>query len=61
MYNSSLYIFYVLLQCNVDIMSLNHYLMYAAEIINYLYVLFNYHMCFPFQHIYINLGDNIYS
>jgi hypothetical protein len=40
MYNSSLHIFYVLLQCNVDIMSLNHYLMYVAEIINYLYLLF---------------------
>jgi hypothetical protein len=40
MYSSSLHIFYVLLQCNMDIMSLNHYLMYVAETINYLYVLF---------------------
>jgi hypothetical protein len=31
MYSSSLHIFYVLLQCNMDIMSLNHYLMYVAE------------------------------
>jgi hypothetical protein len=31
MYSSSLHIFYVLLQCNVDIMSLNHYLIYVAE------------------------------
>jgi hypothetical protein len=40
MYSSSLHIFYVLHQCNMDIMSLNHYLIYIAEIINYLYVLF---------------------
>jgi hypothetical protein len=40
MYSSSLHIFYVLLRCNIDIMSLNHYLMYVAETINYLYVLF---------------------
>jgi hypothetical protein len=40
MYSSSLHIFYVLLQCNVDIMSLNHYLMYVAETINYLYLHF---------------------
>jgi hypothetical protein len=40
MYSSSLHIFYVLLQCNMDIMSLNHYLMYVAETINYLYFLF---------------------
>jgi hypothetical protein len=40
MYSSSLHIFYALLQCNMDIMSLNHYLMYVAEIINYLYVHF---------------------
>jgi hypothetical protein len=40
MYSSTLHIFYVLLQCNVDIMSLNHYLMYVAETINYLYLLF---------------------
>jgi hypothetical protein len=39
MYSSSLHIFYVLLQCNVDIMSLNHYLLYVAETINYLYLL----------------------
>jgi hypothetical protein len=36
MYSSSLHIFYVLLQCNMDIMSLNHYLMYVVETINYL-------------------------
>jgi hypothetical protein len=42
MYSSSLDIFYVLLQYNVDIMSLNHYLMYVAETINYLYVLTEY-------------------
>jgi hypothetical protein len=31
MYSSSLLIFYVLLQCNMDILSLNHYVMYVAE------------------------------
>jgi hypothetical protein len=41
MYSSNLYIFYVLFQYNVDIMSLNHYLMYVAEAINYHYVLFH--------------------
>jgi hypothetical protein len=40
MYSSSLHIFYVLLQCNVDIMSLNHYLMYVAKTINYFHLLF---------------------
>jgi hypothetical protein len=40
MYSSSLHIFYVLLQCNVDIMSINHYLMYVAETINCLNLLF---------------------
>jgi hypothetical protein len=40
MYSSSLHIFYVLLQCNVDIMSLNHYLTYVAETINYLNLVF---------------------
>jgi hypothetical protein len=40
MYNTSLHIFDVLPQCNVNIMSLNHYLMYVAETINYLYLLF---------------------
>jgi hypothetical protein len=39
-YNSSPHILYLLLQCNVDIMSLNHYLIYVAETINYLYVFF---------------------
>jgi hypothetical protein len=48
MYSSSLHIFYVLLQCNVDIMSLNHYLMCAAETIN-----------FPFDNVYTDLRDNI--
>jgi hypothetical protein len=33
--------FYALLQCNMDIMSLNHYIMYVAETINYHYVLFS--------------------
>jgi hypothetical protein len=41
----SLHIFYVLLQCNVDIMSLNHY-QYVAETINYLYLLFQLIICF---------------
>jgi hypothetical protein len=41
MYSSSLYIFSVLYQCNVDIISLNHYLLYVAEAINYHYVLFH--------------------
>jgi hypothetical protein len=40
MYSSSFHIFYVLLQCSMDIMSLNHYLIYVAETINYLYLLF---------------------
>jgi hypothetical protein len=40
MYSSSIHIFYVLLQCNMDIISLNHYLMYVAETINYHSVLF---------------------
>jgi hypothetical protein len=40
MYSSSLHIFDVLLQRNVDIMSLNHYLMYVVETINYHYALF---------------------
>jgi hypothetical protein len=40
MYSSSLHIFYILLQCDVDIMSLNHYLKYVAETFNYHYVLF---------------------
>jgi hypothetical protein len=60
MYSSSLYIFDVLLQCNMDIMSLNHYLMYVAKIINYLYLLFQ---LILFSHlitfILINLRDNI--
>jgi hypothetical protein len=40
MYSSSLHIFYVLLHFNMNIMSLNHYLMYVKETINYLYLLF---------------------
>jgi hypothetical protein len=59
MYSSSLHIFYVLLQCNVDVMSLNHYLMYVAEPINYLYLLFQLIIFFHFEIIYINLWDNI--
>jgi hypothetical protein len=51
MYSSSLHIFYVLLQCNVDIMSLNHYLLYVAETINYLHLKI---------FILINLRDNKY-
>jgi hypothetical protein len=31
---SSLHIFYILLQCNVEIILLNHYLTYVAEAIN---------------------------
>jgi hypothetical protein len=53
MYSTSLHIFYVLLQCNVDIMSLNQYLMYIAEIINYLYVLFQISQAFSIStHLY---------
>jgi hypothetical protein len=59
MYSSNLHIFYVLLQCNVDIMSLNHYLTYVAETINYLYLLFQL-IFFSFENIYINLRDNKY-
>jgi hypothetical protein len=58
MYSSSLLIFYALLQCNVDIMSLNHYLMYVVETINYLYLLVQL-ITFSFEIIYINLRDNI--
>jgi hypothetical protein len=36
MYSSSLHIFYVLLQCSMYILSLNHYLMYVVETIDYL-------------------------
>jgi hypothetical protein len=35
------FILYVLLQCYVDILPLNHNLMYVAEAINYPYVLFH--------------------
>jgi hypothetical protein len=49
MYSSSLHIFFVLLQCNLDIMSLNHYLMYVAETINYLYLLFQLIIFFHFK------------
>jgi hypothetical protein len=41
MYSSSLHIFYVLFQCNMDIMSLNNYLLYVVEAINCHYVLFH--------------------
>jgi hypothetical protein len=58
MYSSSLHIFYVLLQCNMGIMSLNHYLMYVMETINYLYSLFQL-IYFLFDNIYTNLRDNI--
>jgi hypothetical protein len=58
MYSSTLHIFYVLLHCNVDIMSLNHYLMYVVETINYLYLLFQL-IFFVFDNIYTNLRDNI--
>jgi hypothetical protein len=40
-YSSSLHIFYVSLQRNMDIMSLNHYPMYIAEATNYYCVLFH--------------------
>jgi hypothetical protein len=33
MYSSSLHIFYILLQCNVEIMSLNKHLIYVVETI----------------------------
>jgi hypothetical protein len=52
MYSSSLHIFYVLLQCNMDIMSLNHYLMYVVGTINYLYVLFQLSQVFSIWNIY---------
>jgi hypothetical protein len=58
MYSSTLHIFYVLFQCNVAIMSLNHYLMYVAETINYLYLIFQL-IIFLFDNIYTNLRDNI--
>jgi hypothetical protein len=58
MYSSTIHIFYVLLQCNVDIMSLNHYLMYVEEIINYLYLPFQL-IFFLFDNVYTNLRDNI--
>jgi hypothetical protein len=48
MYSSTHHIFYVLLQCNMDTMSLNHYLMYVAETINYLYLLFQLIIFFHF-------------
>jgi hypothetical protein len=38
--NETLFI-YILFQCNMDIMSLIHYLMYVAEVVNYQYVLFH--------------------
>jgi hypothetical protein len=61
MYSSSLHIFDVLLQCKMDIMSLNQYLTYVAETINYLYFLFQ---LIIFSHlitiILINLRDNIF-
>jgi hypothetical protein len=60
MFSSCLHIFFVLPQCNVDIKSLNNYLMYVAETINYLYVLFQLSQVFPFENIYINLWDDIY-
>jgi hypothetical protein len=62
MYSSSLHIFYVLFQCNMDIMSLNHYLMYVAETINYHNVLFQLSQMFSiiFENIYINFRDNIH-
>jgi hypothetical protein len=60
MYSSSLHIFDVLLQYNVDIMSLNHYLMYVAERINYLYLLIQLIIFFHLiTFILINLRDNI--
>jgi hypothetical protein len=31
MYSSSLHIFYVLFQCNIDIMLLNHYRLYVVR------------------------------
>jgi hypothetical protein len=53
MCSSSFHIFYVLLKCNVDIMSLNHYLMYVAETINYLFVLFQLSQVFSIStHLY---------
>jgi hypothetical protein len=55
MYSNNLHIFYVLLQCNVNIMSLNHYLMYVAKAINYQYVLFHINV----QHIFYYHIKNI--
>jgi hypothetical protein len=40
-YSSGLHIFYVLFQCNIDIMSLNNYLQCVVEAINCHYVLFH--------------------
>jgi hypothetical protein len=48
-------IFYVLLQCNMDIMSLNHYLMYVVEVINYDYVLFYINVQYIFYYSYIKM------
>jgi hypothetical protein len=52
MYSNSLHILYVLLQCNVDIMPLNHYLMYVTEAINYQYVLFHINVQCIFYYLY---------
>jgi hypothetical protein len=61
MYSSSLHIFDVLFQCKMDIMSLNQYLTYVAETINYLYFLFQLIIFFHLiTIILINLRDNIF-
>jgi hypothetical protein len=60
MYSSSLHIFNVLLQCNMHITLLNHYLMHVAETINYPYLLFQLIIFFYLiTFILINLWDNI--
>jgi hypothetical protein len=41
MYSSTLHILYVLFYCNVNIMSLNYYLMYVSDAINDHYVIFH--------------------
>jgi hypothetical protein len=61
MYSSRLHIFDILLQYNMDIISLKHYLMYVAETINYTYLLIQLKIFFHLRtFILINLRDNIF-
>jgi hypothetical protein len=66
MYSSCLHIFYVLFQCHVDIMSLNHYHLYDVEAINYQYVLFHINVqctfllfIFKYRNLHNNLSGKI--